>query len=111
MMRYLKSVLFAVSALTSLSCITGNAQAERSEQLFAKPGRPAGWVVRAWDDVSKVAPSEASWIVDGDGVLHGSEPRGTWLVSEKQYGDFVLDFEWKLGERGNSGCGVRFPES
>jgi hypothetical protein len=31
------------------------------------------------------------------------------LVSEKEYGDFVLEFEWKLGERGNSGCGLRFP--
>lgn len=35
--------------------------------------------------------------------------RGTWLVSEKEYGDFVLEFEWKLGEQGNSGCGLRFP--
>ena len=47
--------------------------------------------------------------MDDQGVLHGSEPRGTWLVSDKLYGDFVLDFEWKLGERGNSGCGIRFP--
>jgi len=30
-------------------------------------------------------------------------------VSEKEYGDFILEFEWKLGERGNSGCGPRFP--
>jgi hypothetical protein len=32
-------------------------------------------------------------------------------VSEREYGDFVLEFEWKLGERGNSGCGLRFPLS
>jgi hypothetical protein len=30
-------------------------------------------------------------------------------VSDKEYGDFQLEFEWKLGTRGNSGCGVRFP--
>jgi hypothetical protein len=48
------------------------------------------------------------WKVE-KGVLHGSNPRGTWLVSEKEYGDFILDFEWKLPERGNSGCGLRFP--
>jgi hypothetical protein len=78
--------------------------------LFAGEGPPKGWVVRAWDDVKKPGPKEALWKVQ-DGVLNGSEPRGTWLVSEKLYGDFVLDFEWKLGERGNSGCGIRFPDA
>jgi hypothetical protein len=42
-------------------------------------------------------------------VLHGSDPRGTWLISDRQYADFRLEFEWKLGERGNGGCGIRFP--
>jgi len=79
------------------------------QPLFPQPGPPAGWVVRAWDDVSKPGPEGAQWIVDEEGILHGSEPRGTWLVSETEYGDFILTFEWKLGERGNSGCGIRFP--
>lgn len=77
-------------------------------KLFPKEGVPEGWVVRAWNDVSKPGPEGAVWKVI-DGVLHGSEPRGTWLVSEKEYADFVLKFEFKLGERGNSGCGLRFP--
>jgi hypothetical protein len=77
--------------------------------LFKDKGAPKGWTVRAWDDVSKPSPDEAKWTVDEQGVLHGSEPRGTWLVSDKEYGDFVLEFDWKLGERGNSGCGIRFP--
>ena len=77
--------------------------------LFKDKGAPKGWTVRAWDDVSKPSPDEAKWTVDEQGVVHGSEPRGTWLVSDKEYGDFVLEFDWKLGERGNSGCGIRFP--
>ncbi len=48
------------------------------------------------------------WRVE-KGVLHGSEPRGTWLLCEKEYGDFILEFEWKLGERGNSGVALRAP--
>ncbi|HUR46597.1 MAG TPA: DUF1080 domain-containing protein [Candidatus Saccharimonadales bacterium] len=76
--------------------------------LFSEDGTPKGWTVQAWDDVSKPAKDGGKWKVE-KGVLHGSEPRGTWLVSEKEYGDFQLEFEWKLGERGNSGCGVRFP--
>jgi hypothetical protein len=76
--------------------------------LFPKDGVPEGWVVRDWADVKNPPPAGAVWKVI-DGVLHGSEPRGTWLVSEKEYSDFTLKFEFKLGERGNSGCGLRFP--
>jgi hypothetical protein len=76
--------------------------------LFPKDGLPEGWKVQRWDDVKEEAPPGALWRVK-DGVLHGSDMRGTWLVSEKEYGDFVLEFEWKLGEQGNSGCGLRFP--
>lgn len=76
--------------------------------LFPKDGVPEGWVVRDWADVKNPPPAGAVWKVV-DGVLHGSEPRGTWLVSEKEYADFTLKFEFKLGDRGNSGCGLRFP--
>src|SRR3954470_5362651 len=75
--------------------------------LFPEDGVPKGWSVRTWDDVANPA-KEGVWKVE-KGVLNGSEPRGTWLVSDKEYGDFQLRFEWKLGPRGNSGCGVRFP--
>jgi hypothetical protein len=78
--------------------------------LFPEAGVPKGWDVRAWDDVSKPPEKEAVWRVDNDGVLHGAEPRLSWLVSKELYSDFVLDFEWKLPERGNSGCGLRFPD-
>ena|SRR5687768_4394602 len=80
-----------------------------AKPLFPDKGEPKGWSVRSWDDVSKPGPEGAKWVVDENGVLHGSEPRGTWLVSDKEYGDFILEYDFKLGERGNSGCGVRFP--
>ena len=69
---------------------------------------PEGWVVRRWDDVSKPADGGLVWKVEGC-VLHGSNPRGTWLMSEKEYSDFVLEFEFKLGEMGNSGCALHAP--
>jgi hypothetical protein len=78
--------------------------------LFPEDGVPRGWLVRQWDDLKKPAQAGVVWKVE-KGVLHGSEPRGTWLVSEKEYGDFVLEFEWKLGERGNSGLALRAPLS
>jgi hypothetical protein len=76
--------------------------------LFPEDGVPQGWVVRAWDDVSNPPKQPAVWKVE-KGVLQGGEPRGSWLMSEREYGDFVLEFEFKLGERGNSGCALRAP--
>ncbi len=84
--------------------------AENFVPLFPADGVPAGWRVTAWADVKDPPPAGAQWIVR-DGVLHGSDPRGTWLVSEREYGDFVLELEFKLGERGNGGVGLRFPLS
>ncbi len=76
--------------------------------LFPEDGVPKGWIVRKWNDVAQPAAEGVAWKVE-KGVLRGSDPRGTWLVSEKEYGDFSLEFEWRLGDQGNSGCGLRFP--
>ena len=76
--------------------------------LFSQDGVPSEWMVRRWDDIAKPAEKAAVW-KNENGVLQGSEPRGTWLVSQKEYGDFILEFEWKLGERGNSGTALRAP--
>ena len=76
--------------------------------LFPKDGMPEGWVVRAWNDVKDPPAQPTVWKVE-NGILHGGEPRGSWLMSEKEYGDFVLEWEFKLGETGNSGCALRAP--
>jgi hypothetical protein len=75
--------------------------------LFPKDGVPKGWVVREWNDLSKPV-KDAQWAVK-DGVLQSTRRRGTWLVSEKEYGDFILEFEIKLTKRGNSGVALRAP--
>ncbi len=80
----------------------------RPGPLFPADGVPAGWTARNWSDVSQPAAPTTRWLVR-DGTLLGSEPRGTWLVSERQYGDFVLEFEFRLPPRGNGGVGFRFP--
>ena len=76
--------------------------------LFPADGSLKGWTIRRWDDVRKPADTGVVWRVE-QGILHGGEPRGTWLMSEVEYGDFILDYEFKLGERGNSGCALRAP--
>lgn len=76
--------------------------------LFPEDGPPRGWVVRHWADLRNPPPADTVWKVE-NGVLSNSGTRGTWLVSEAEYGDFELEYEFRLGERGNSGCALRAP--
>lgn len=76
--------------------------------LFPADGVPKGWVVREWSDAAKAAPSDTEWSVKV-GVLQPGQKRGTWLLSEREYGDFILEFEIKLTELGNSGVALRAP--
>ena len=103
------SVLVQLISLFSLAttCALLSAESEFMP-LFRGDGVPKGWVVRAWDDVRNPAQGNPVWKVE-KGVLHGGEPRDSWLLSEKEYGDFELEFEFKLGETGNSGCALRAP--
>ena len=104
-----RSFLLAMLSCTTL-LLAGDPKpdADGFVPLFPKDGTPAGWVVTDWSDLSKPPPAGASWSVK-EGILHGSVLRGTWLVSTQEYRDFVLEFEFKLGELGNSGCALRAP--
>jgi hypothetical protein len=76
--------------------------------LFQADGPPKGWSVRTWNDLGKPAGPDAEWTVK-DGVLWPGKVRGTWLVSDAEYTDFVLEFEVRLTEKGNSGAALRAP--
>jgi hypothetical protein len=99
--------------LIILACMAGALNAgedvkssDKVQALFTVDGPPKGWLVRRWDDVSQEA--DGAWMVK-DGVLHGDEPRGSWLMSEREYGDLELQFEFRLGKLGNSGLALRSP--
>ena len=102
------SALVAFTMALSGASVSFGAESTAFVPLFPKDGIPEGWTVRAWNDVSKPPEGNSVWKVES-GVLHGGEPRGTWLMCEKEYSDFVLEFEFKLGETGNSGCALRAP--
>jgi hypothetical protein len=97
-------------ALLLLACSVATADDDKTGfvPLFPDDGVPKGWVVRPWNDLAKPSPPSVVWNVN-EGVLHGSASRGSWLVSEKEYGDFDLRFEFKLGPTGNGGCALRAP--
>lgn len=104
----MKPTLITLVLSATLPMAAANAAEKGFVPLFPEDGSLKGWVVRAWNDVSKPPSEPAVWKVE-DGVLHGGEPRGNWLMSEKEYGDFELQYEFKLGERGNSGLALRAP--
>jgi len=93
-------------------CIFLNSQLSAGEYkpLFPNDGIPKDWLVRAWSDVGKPGPDGAQWIVE-KGVLNGGGARGSWLISKKDYTDFELSFDFKLGPQGNSGLALRSPSS
>ncbi len=103
-----RQTLVSLAALAGGASLASAADADGFTPLFTKDGPPAGFVVRNWSDVSQPAPEGAAWAVK-DGVLQSTGSRGCWLVSEAEYADFVLEYEFKLGPRGNSGCALRTP--
>lgn len=102
------SAITLVATWILYACAVVRGADQEFRPLFPEDGIPRGWTVRHWADVGEPAEGDAKWMVV-DGILHGGRPRGNWLMSEQQYENFELEFEFKLGERGNSGCALRAP--
>jgi 3-keto-disaccharide hydrolase len=106
--KWCVSVIFLLLAGAVVAGGAEKLEEEGFVRLFPKDGVPEGWLVRHWADISKPVDPKIKWTVQ-EGILHGSEPRGTWLISKRQYGDFILKYDFKLGTHGNSGCALRVP--
>lgn len=57
-------------------------------------------------ELAKIADFESGiWTIDADGVITASKDSAIWLKGE--YGDFQLDFEYRLDPAANSGVIIR----
>ncbi len=85
-------------ALFSLSFINNEAQAQgKSKWVSLFNGKDLkGW--HSWQS-DNVLPQ---WKIE-DGAIVLAEKGGKDLVTDKEYGDFELELEWKISEGGNSG--------
>jgi hypothetical protein len=108
MFMRIRAILFATAPVVLLAGCTHMSGPTHGTNLFPDDRIPDGWIVRHWADVANPPPEGAVWSVE-KGTLRGSPQRGAWLLSDKEYGDFRLKFEWKLPERGNSGVALRAP--
>jgi hypothetical protein len=98
-------------ALLLCTLIAASARADDDANwtpLFSEEGVPEGWVVTPWNDLAAEAPAGSEWRVE-DGILQPGVERGTWLISEREYENFILEFEILLTELGNSGVALRAP--
>jgi len=107
-LRLASMAALLVMSATALAAEQKGKDEEGFVPLFPKDGVVKDWLVRSWSDVNKPADPKTTWVVK-DGILQGGEPRGSWLLSPRAYGDFVLKFDFKLGPTGNSGCALRAP--
>ena len=66
------------------------------------------WKVSDWSNVRTPQRVKGTpWRIE-DGVLYGLNKR-TWIMSPKEYSDFILKFESKISRGSNGGIGLRFP--
>jgi type 1 glutamine amidotransferase len=61
-----------------------------------------GFSTQGWTGFRQDAFPEQGWKVE-DGALVLSEGGGGDIVTEREYGDFELDFEWRVSNKANSG--------
>lgn len=64
--------------------------------------------LEGWMAANEGDPGEGWEVVDG--AIHRSGEAGP-LVSRKEFGDFELEFEWRISEGGNSGVKYRVRKS
>lgn len=78
-------------------------------QTVAMPGYAIfnGKNLDGWTTVSGSTDIKAWEAVDG--TLHRKSGGGD-IVTEKEYGNFILDFEWKISPGGNSGVKYKFAD-
>ena len=68
----------------------------------------SGWKVSDWSNIRTAQKVKGTpWKIE-DGVLYGLNKR-TWIISPKEYGDFVLKFDSQISKGSNGGIGLRFP--
>jgi len=81
-----------------------------SSQIVSEVEKAEGFVpLFNGKDLTGWNPKPAKvWEIE-DGVLYCTGAKGKWVVTEKQYENFVLRLEYKISPKGNSGVFIRCP--
>lgn len=93
-----------LKALILAGILAGAAGAEEKEWTPLFDGK----TLDGWKSLTGGEPGKG-WKVE-DGCIHRTGEGGD-LLSEKEYGDFELEFDWKISHGGNSGLKYRVRKS
>jgi hypothetical protein len=94
---------------------TATSDEEDMHNMLTEEEKTSGWTLlfdgkslNGWHSFNRDAA--VGWSVE-DGVLTNNAEEAVDLVTDEQYGNFELMFEWKVPENGNSGLMYRVVES
>jgi hypothetical protein len=92
---------------TTLSLLTMSAcSADEFKPLYNGKDL-SGWHVKDSKFQNWIANGEILLCKKGEiGIANGNG----WLTTDREYGDFVLQLEWKIPANGNTGVAIRFPK-
>ena len=100
-----------------LSLALSAVAAEPAPNQLTSQEKAAGWkllfdgqTTQGWHTFKKETFPSHGWVVE-DGWLHCLGQRGGDVVSDGQYDQFELEWEWKLESKGNSGLKYFVAES
>ncbi len=99
----MKRIAVALISFIAISAFMfASAQAQQAGDGFVPlfDGKSLG----GWTSLDK-KPVAEGWVVE-EGVLH-RKSKGGDIYTEKEYGNFILDFEWKSAANTNSGVKYR----
>ena len=94
--------MLKVLAFTGLMVAAASGESDGFVDLFD------GKTLSGWESADGGKPGEG-WKVE-DGAIHRVGKAGD-LLSKEEYGDFTLEFEWKIAPGGNSGVKYRVLKS
>jgi hypothetical protein len=105
LMKLSKSFALTTSFLITAATLSlnSNAQAFGSKWVSLFDGK----TLNGWKEIKK-PNSPGSYFVE-DGALVCPENSGDNLFSEKDYGDFILQLDFKLSAKANNGVAIRAP--
>ncbi len=103
--RYLTGYLWTLAFLLTGTVLLSAAPANQ----LTEDEKSAGWrlvfdgtTTHGWHTFKKQTFPEKGWVVE-DGWLHGQGKGGGDIISDGEFEDFELQWDWKLAPSGNSG--------
>lgn len=98
--------------------LTLGAVAAQEPEPHAPRAADAGWVTLfdgtstdAWRAYGAAAFPEQGWVVRDGTLVHESKGGGGDVITKRQFGNFELELQWRVGTKANSGILYRVAET